>query len=289
MSKSESDFQEKVMSRFFRGKGIFKPLNTGRIDDHVSCIREFAANIYFYTKGDTTIMVDAGYNYDRLAEKMGWLQIDPASIHHILITHQDTDHVGAVEEDSAQLFRHAQLYLGRTENRYLTGEVSRKVFGGTSKLPQIIIRNPIRLLDDGEVFHIGDIKIECFLVPGHTWGHLVYLLDDTYLFTGDTLWLGADGGKSFLNVLAEDNKLSRRSLAQLKQRLEERRLNPIIITGHTGWTDHPDFAFAHIDRSCNAWVKQKPKDPAAPYDSYDESDDTEERARSGFLPKATEV
>ena len=25
----------------------------------------------------------------------------------------------------------------------------------------------------GEVFQIGDIKIECILVPGHTWGHLV--------------------------------------------------------------------------------------------------------------------
>ena len=45
-------------------------------------------------------MIDAGYNYDRLAEKMGWLGIDPNSIRHILITHQDTGHVGAVEADS---------------------------------------------------------------------------------------------------------------------------------------------------------------------------------------------
>lgn len=28
-------------------------------------------------------MIDAGYNYDRLAEKMGWLDLDPAKIHHI--------------------------------------------------------------------------------------------------------------------------------------------------------------------------------------------------------------
>ena len=48
-------------------------------------------------------MIDAGYNYDRLAEKMGWLGIDPASIRHIFITHQDTDHVGAVEADSPGL------------------------------------------------------------------------------------------------------------------------------------------------------------------------------------------
>ena len=38
----------------------------------------------FYRKGDTTIMIDAGYNYDRLAEKMDWLGIDPHSIRHIL-------------------------------------------------------------------------------------------------------------------------------------------------------------------------------------------------------------
>ena len=66
-----------------RGKEIFKPLNTGWIDENVACVREWVANIFFYRKGDTTIMVDAGYNYDRLAEKMGWLGIDPKSIHHI--------------------------------------------------------------------------------------------------------------------------------------------------------------------------------------------------------------
>ena len=67
-------------------------------------------------------MIDAGYNYDRLAEKIGWLGIDPASIRHILITHQDTDNVGAVESDSPGLFRGVTLYVGETENRYLTGD-----------------------------------------------------------------------------------------------------------------------------------------------------------------------
>ena len=97
MSKKATEFQRKAMSRMYRGKEIFKPLNTGWIDEHVACVREWVANIFFYRKGDTTIMIDAGYNYDRLAEKMSWLGIDPKSIRHIFITHQDTDHVGAVE------------------------------------------------------------------------------------------------------------------------------------------------------------------------------------------------
>ena len=70
-----TEFQRKAMSRMYRGKEIFKPLNTGWIDENVACVREWVANIFFYRKGDTTIMIDAGYNYDRLAEKMHWLGI----------------------------------------------------------------------------------------------------------------------------------------------------------------------------------------------------------------------
>lgn len=39
----------------------------------MACVREWVANIFFYRKGDTTIMIDAGHNDDRLEEKMGWL------------------------------------------------------------------------------------------------------------------------------------------------------------------------------------------------------------------------
>ena len=142
MSKKATEFQKKEMSKMYRGKEIFKPLNTGWVDEHVACVREWVANIFFYRKGDTTIMIDAGYNYGRLEEKMGWLGIDPSSIRHILITHQDTDHVGAVEADSLGLFRKAKLYVGETENRYLTGEVRRKVIYHLYKLPQVTIRSP---------------------------------------------------------------------------------------------------------------------------------------------------
>ena len=152
MSKKATEFQRKAMSRMYRGKEIFKPLNTGWIDENVACVREWVANIFFYRKGDTTIMIDAGYNYDRLAEKMSWLGIDPNSIRHILITHQDTDHVGAVEADSPGLFRDAALYIGEIENRYLTGEVRRRVIYHLYKLPQVTINNEKVLLHDGEVY-----------------------------------------------------------------------------------------------------------------------------------------
>lgn len=282
MSKKATEFQRKAMSRMYRGKEIFKPLNTGWIDKNVACVREWVANIFFYCKDHAVIMIDAGYNYDRLAEKMGWLGIDPQSVQHILITHQDTDHVGAVEADSPGLFQNAALYIGEVENRYLTGEVRRKVIYHLYKLPQVTINNKKVLLQDGEVINIDGIKIECFLVPGHTWGHMVYLVDDRYLFTGDTIWFGADGGYSFISALAEDNELAMRSLTALEEKLRGRDLHPLFITGHTGWTDNMDFAFTHRNELCSPFRK-KAHDPNAPYDAYDESDDTEERAKSRYL------
>lgn len=286
MSKKDSDSQRSFMSFMYRGKEIFKPLNTGWIDERVATVREWVANVYFYTKNGKTIMIDAGYNYKRLEEKMGWLDISPSSIEEILLTHLDTDHVGAVEKDSEGIFKSAKLYIGETESKYLTGELRRRVLFKLYKLPKVDIENEIELLQDGDIFYIGDIKVEAILVPGHTLGHLVYLIDDAYLFTGDTIWFGSDGGYSFLNSLAEDNALSIRSLERLEKLLKERGLSPKIISGHTGWTDDLEFAFRHRDKICNSMKKQKPHDPTAPYDGYDEREDTEERARGERLPKA---
>ena len=285
MSKKATEFQRVAMSRIYRGKEIFKPLNTGWIDENVACVREWVANIFFYRRGETTIMIDAGYNYDRLAEKMGWLEIDAKSIRHILITHQDTDHVGAVEADGLGLFKKAKLYIGEIENRYLTGEVRRRVMHRLYKLPQVTINNKKQLLKDGETFKIGNIKIHAFLVPGHTWGHMVYLIDDKYLFTGDTIWFGADGGYSFSSALAESNKLAVRSLGILEQKLKKMCVKPLFITGHTGFTDNFEFAFAHKEKLCSPF-KKKVHDPSALYDAYDESDDTERNAKNGFLKVA---
>ena len=289
MSRSASQFQKRVMSWAYRGKEVFKPLNTGWIDGRVACVREWIANVFFYTRDGTTIMIDAGYSYERLGEKMGWLGIDPASIAHVLVTHQDTDHVGALERDGCHLLDAATLYVGRIEDRYLSGDARRKVMFGLYTLPQVTIDNEKVLLDDGAVFWCGDIKVEAILVPGHTWGHMVYLVDDAYLFTGDTIWFGPDGGYSFIDGLAEDNALAVESLARLEGLLRGRSLAPKVITGHTGWSDDLDFVFAHTDEVCHGLRRQRPHDPHAPYDGYDEGGDTERRAREETLAAVVPV
>ena len=115
---------------------------------------------------------------------------------------------------------------------------------------------------------------------------MVYLIDDTYLFTGDTIWFGADGGYSFLSTLAEDNRLAVQSLAKLEENIRGRNRRIAVITGHTGWTDDLDFAFAHRAEICKPFTRHY-SDPQAPYDGYIEDDDTEEKARSIRLEEKT--
>ena len=254
MSKKATEFQRKAMSWMYRGKEIFKPLNTGWIDENVACVREWVANIFFYRKGDTTIMVDAGYNYDRLAEKMGWLGIDPRSIHHILITHQDTDHVGAVEADSPGLFQNAKLSIGEIENRYLTGEARRKVIYHLYKLPQVTINNEKVLLHDGEVIDIDGIKIECFLVPGHTWGHMVYLVDGNIFLPAIRSGLARTADTALFPRW-------RRTISWLCshwrswRKTEKTWAASYFITGHTGWTDNLPLRLP-TKKSCSPFKKK---------------------------------
>ena len=105
MARKDSEHQKKSMSRLFRGKAIFKPLNTGWIDDRVACVREWVANIFFYTKNGKTIMIDAGYNYERLREKMRWLDI---VVHE---TERFTDVRVDLDEDEMALLNDKLQYL----------------------------------------------------------------------------------------------------------------------------------------------------------------------------------
>ena len=91
---------------------------------------------------------------------------------------------------------------------------------------------------------------------------MVYLIDDRYLFTGDTIWFGADGGYSFIAMLAESNKLSVQGLEKLESNLRARNRKIAVITGHTGWSDDLDFVFAHRDQLCSRLHKRVP-DPDA--------------------------
>ena len=87
MSRKASNFQKVVMSWGYRGKEIFKPLNTGRIDDHVACVREWVANIFFYTKNKTTIMIQFTLPEPSAMNTLNIFILSLCEVYYILIIH----------------------------------------------------------------------------------------------------------------------------------------------------------------------------------------------------------
>ena len=96
---------------------------------------------------------------------------------------------------------------------------------------------------------------------------LCYLIDDTMLFTGDSIALNKDGGWCFFSLFNYDSELNMRSLKALKGRLN---LSDIcyVFTSHNGYTDDVQSVFRHIDTIPDIKSKGAVFDETAPYDCF---------------------
>jgi glyoxylase-like metal-dependent hydrolase (beta-lactamase superfamily II)/rhodanese-related sulfurtransferase len=99
---------------------------------------------------------------------------------------------------------HADFVSGHLELANKTGAPI--VYG-----PQTKAGFPIHLATDGEVFHIGKLKLNVMHTPGHTLESTCYLLEDENgnphcVFTGDTLFVGDVGRPDLFsgNMTKED-------------------------------------------------------------------------------------
>eukprot|EP01080_Neovahlkampfia_damariscottae_P010641 gene10641-3264_t len=91
----------------------------------------------------------------------------------ILTTHKHWDHAGGNVEMKKE-FPQLEVYGSKVD-----------------EIPELT--NPV---DEGDVFYIGEIKVEILFTPCHTKGHVLYLAScngQKALFTGDTLFSGGCG------------------------------------------------------------------------------------------------
>jgi len=257
-------FFDNNLKRFtMYGKRMLHPAPTGHYRNGVSALKEDEVNVWFYTKGDQTIAIDSGHlDYKGAKELAKGIGIDTDSIRHVLLTHSDVDHCGGVDINAkTKLFPNAELYIGKGEEVYFDGSFCRMIKAG------IPLMNPVRLghyktVRDNDEFYIGDIKVRVIEVPGHTAGHVCYVVDDTVLFSGDCLAVNALGGYSLFDFFTQNPTLNKRSLVRLKSIIE---LSPVktVCTGHSGIWDYEPKLFAHIDESARSSLG-KPFDPTAP-------------------------
>ena len=263
-------FAVHIVPRMYRGKGAFHPAETGKLTDMVSCVREYDVNIFFVRKGSTLIAIDAGYkNHPGLLPGCRKIGVDPAKVTALFLTHADPDHAGGLDIRQTNHFSSADVYVGETEENYLTNRYHRKQIGPVGLKNSVAIKPGYHLLKDSETVRIGALKIQALLVPGHTLGHMCYLIEDTMLFTGDSIALNKDGGWCFFSLFNYDSRLNIQSLHALQERLNLSDIR-YVFTSHNGWTDDVQSVFRHIDVIPDIKASGFVFDDTAPYDCFAE-------------------
>jgi len=207
-----------------------RPLDTQELVDGIYVIKEDTyINMFLIRADGGYVAIDAAYHEDKVKGEMDKLNIDPAMVKAVLLTHSDYDHVGAVK-----LFSNAAVYLPAAEEQMVNGKTARAA---------LIHHNTFdcayQLIEDNQALDIAGLKVKGILTPGHTPGSTCYLINDAYLFTGDTLKL--EGQKAvvsneFFNM---DTAAQRKSIAKLAG------LSGIkyLFTDHYGYTDNAAKAF----------------------------------------------
>jgi Zn-dependent hydrolases, including glyoxylases len=184
---------------------------------------------------NSMVLIDAGYpqTFELFKAEMQKIGLDPRNITHIILTHQDIDHVGFVKE-IMDVNPNVEILVHEIEAPYIDGRQTpvklaameanfenldepRKGFLGILKSFFASRKIPVtHELGDGEVIDVCG-GIEIIFTPGHTPGHIcAYLRQSKIAVCGDALNVSNDKFVAPNPMQASDIKAAYESIAKLR-------------------------------------------------------------------------
>lgn len=157
----------------------------------------FAENSYIvYLEGrDDAVVIDPGLEPELILAKLKKHQLHLAAI---LNTHGHADHI-AGNASMKKYFPQAPLYIGAGDAAMLTDPILNlsRPFG-----MDVVSPPADKLLKEGDVISVAGMDMHIREIPGHSPGHIVFVLNDRQpkiVFGGDTLFQGSIGRTDFPN------------------------------------------------------------------------------------------
>ena len=132
------------------------PAETGYWEDgEVAVVNSGSSSMFLLRCEEGYIAIDAGTNADKTAKAMQELDIDPAEVSHVLLTHSDSDHTAALT-----LFPNAYVYMSESEGPMIGGSTKRNFFSKNS-LSTGVVHFPA-----GEPWDLGGRTVTGIDTPG---------------------------------------------------------------------------------------------------------------------------
>jgi glyoxylase-like metal-dependent hydrolase (beta-lactamase superfamily II) len=169
-------------------------------------------NCYVFGTSQGAVLVDPGWpldgGWEALAAGLAEIGTDVSTIHGVLVTHAHLDHHGlatrlrevsgcwvamhAAEAEHLESLRDIDAVLAANDGWMELCGVPPDERGDLLTSPHLVrdlnYMQPDRLLDDGEDVRVPGRTVTALWTPGHTPGHLCYVVhEDDVLLTGDHL------------------------------------------------------------------------------------------------------
>jgi hydroxyacylglutathione hydrolase len=162
---------------------------------------QYDSHVYLLDGGAELALIDvgAGIGAPAIVANVESSGFDPTKITHVLCTHAHADHAGGAAQMRA-LLPYATLLLSPESAETIRGGDERAASIDVAKeagiYPSDYRLKPCAVdgtLTHGERVAVGDLVLECLETPGHSSGHLSFMLEHrgrTSLFAGDVVFHG---------------------------------------------------------------------------------------------------
>jgi hydroxyacylglutathione hydrolase len=152
---------------------------------HTIVSMPFAENTYVVWRPERkdALVIDPGLEPESILEFLEREQLQPAVL---LNTHGHGDHIGG-NAALKQAFPEAPLIIGANEERLLTDSMANM----SAPFGMPIVSPPAdRLVREGDAIDAAGLRLEVLDLPGHSPGHVVFVLreDPIVVFGGDVLF-----------------------------------------------------------------------------------------------------
>jgi len=157
--------------------------------------RRLGCCVYLVHDRDEWLLIDIGYEdtVDDIVEMIRQMDFPLSKCRYLIATHADVDHIQGLKR-AKELLPSAET-VGRADVGRLLAEGERIITyaeisaqGISIDLPKVELD---RTIDEGDVLAVGNLKLDVWHTPGHTYGQLAFRLGNL-LFSGDNIY--RDGG-----------------------------------------------------------------------------------------------